>query len=327
MPDDASPYAYQFVSGDDPESPPLEKAAPLLWEFPLNGLFSKNKWETTVSCVVSFQLDMKLWKWTPYIRPPDVPGKPEKYFSVSTQDSRVLKPTLVVDGVKVSEEFFTAAGGRYILFGPYIESITVEMWFDHPQTVLKQYAPSTDIEHGSESQSYGISFGFNGGFFGDAPTAGASLGFSYSTSHSISLADFELRCASDNETNKSQQVLSLTMKGDGSRYEGPGSLDFINVDTPDPTHLLPPRAFGDIPFPYDGIWELPGDSNDTVDFHIRVTVVCPMRGGYLITCRVGNSEPQPFVRPIFVWDRIVKVPLGVSFEKPKNGHRARLPLR
>lgn len=310
--EDAAPYGSFWSSGDNPNSPPVTKSAGIRLFHSGGRAVASRHYEAIVDATVSFQLTMALWKWTPYIAPQQT-GQPLKYFYISTEGSRVVKPTLTGNGAEVTPEtgFRPRGEGANIMFGPYIESVTVEMWFDSPKAILKVFAPSTDIERGSESQSFGINFGFGGGFFGEEPTATASVGFSFDTSHTIDLTDFQLRASSDARTNKSHHVVALTMKGDGSRYEGADSLDATGAGP----NTLPARAFNDLPVLVEGMWELP-DSDDELDFHVRFTVVCPAVSAYGFSLAFSNdSQWQHAVKPTFVWDRVIPVPLAKAVKK------------
>lgn len=318
--DTASQYANTWAGGDDPDHMPLPKTLAVQYHQPAEigrGGTPNYLYQCTLACTVVNSLTFKMWKFTQW-QAPKVPGKPIKIFSCSTADSRVVAPTLSID------KSLDGPANTDVLksgcFGPYIESIVVEMWFDYPHALLETFAPATDEQRGEQSDS--VSYSFDAGFFGGDATA--SMSATYTSSHSIELTDFELSSMSDASTNKTHQMFALSMQGNGAPYDSNQVRNFGYPQSPS-FMTLPVRAESDFPFSVEGLWELPGSADDTVDFHIRVTVVCPLlikfmnfvaswqetigvqqaNGGYSADTKLFQS---------FVWEHVEKVDLSLADE-------------
>lgn len=233
-----------------------------------------------LNATLTWGLTFNLWKFTPIEESGEF-GTPIKVLSCRTDpDTALHSPELFqMSAGEIDPSMFGHEGSlpktkadadwakAHGITGPYLESVNIQMGFDDPRAVLTENAPETSTEHGSVSTT--ISYSFNFGFFGTAATAG--LTSTYSHTASMELTDYIIR--NDSDDSKTNHTIKMQMWGDGNLY---------NADSLSP-HPLTEKATSKMPLALAGIWELPGDVNDRLLFHPRITatyVMIGLSGGY-----------------------------------------------
>lgn len=233
---------------------------------------------------VMFNLQCRLWRFTPLIAPGKL-GTPIKVFTCETDGTRVIpgQPTAKGSpgrrGMPSSGEQLEMYWGVRKKTGrkgedwpawlhltrPFIEKVTVTMGFaGDVDARLIIYSPITDSQHGSVSSS--ISHSFNLGMFGATGTLGVSA--DYSHSNSMELTDYGIH--SESNANTSKHTISMSMLDGGLQYSG--------WESAPENAKLPGKATSDMFLGMQGIWELP-DLKDELVFKITVSVSIGMLMG------------------------------------------------
>jgi hypothetical protein len=256
MVDNAGRYvSYEWVEGNNPKNPP--RTQPLNFKMVQHGVWGElaRGGDKPVAVFqqdpsVEFSLTCKLWRWTPLTRPGE-PGDPIKVLTVHTDSTRVIPGKLhVMDDVQVPPGS---------LVGPFIESVNVKMGFGKGSpALLKTRAPDTQGETGDVSST--LSYGFNFGFFGTEPMGGVQADYSHTTS--MQLTDYRIR--SDSDASSTDHTIEIAMLEGGRPY--PGSIHRSQGAK------VPPRATSDMTLAIQGLWTLPGDLTDELDFTATVSV-------------------------------------------------------
>lgn len=247
MPDQSPPddAGFEWSSANDPTDRPLSQK--ITFQSSQKGFMGRpdhmNLGMRTVE--LQFNLALKLWRWTPLIGP-NKPGRTIKVFTCATDDTRLMMSPL------------TQTNPSPGLAGAFIEQVRVRMGFDDRRAMLFKPSPQTDQQGGSATSS--AIYSFNGGFFGLTPTGGMSAEYTHSAT--IDLTDFAISNKSDERYT--DHVVRLLMLGDGRRY-----TDWRHAGQ----NPVPPlKAVSDMPLGMQGVWELPGDSADTLAFRVKVDV-------------------------------------------------------
>lgn len=277
-PIDAEPFGYSWSEKNTPSDMPLQQELtfqlmrqyhsypPLVWNLDGHGPFENGAPEhvTTLAMLPSVEFRAKciLWHWTDLDReqkPTDI----TKVFTCSTEDTRLILGPRFSHPAYPENKLPRMLEGDPLgwgLFGPFIESVNVRMGFVDPTVpaLLFQRTPDTEGETGDISST--VSYGFNFGFFGTDFTGGFSADYSNTTS--MQLSDYRVRSNSD--ARFTDHTIELSMLEGGQKY-----IDWKSA--PDPV-ALPPRATSDMKLGMQGVWELPGDLEDTLDFRIDIEV-------------------------------------------------------
>ena len=298
---DAESYGYAWAEKNSPSDMPRQEELyfqlvrqyhsfpPQVWNLDGQGRFKENTPENvafvSVLPSVEFRAKCILWHWTEVDRnqqPKDV----TKVFTCSTEDTRIILGKRFAYPAYPEFKLPRMLEGDPLdwgLFGPFIESVNVRMGFVDPNVpaLLFQRSPDTDGETGDVSST--VSYGFNGGFFGTDFTAGFSSDYSNTTS--MQLSDYRVKSNSDQRYT--DHTIELAMLEGGEQY-------ISWKDAPDPIPL-PPRATSDMRLGLQGVWELPGDLEDTLDFRIDIDVTFQTLcyRDYASFRQLGLRDPSP----------------------------------
>ncbi|SFK30303.1 hypothetical protein [Methylocapsa palsarum] len=270
-----------------------------------------------VSTSFQFGLLCKLWSWTPIIDSAGTKGKPIKYFNCAMDQTRLI-PARWNPQKPLPDN---------VLVGPYLEQIHVRMGFSDPRAILAESQPDTDRIGGSISSS--ISRSFSGGFFGYIPTASVSGTVSHSST--VSMRDFAVTNNSLQHHSDHIVRLSMLIGPQAGPYKDWSSVQTGGWSWNASNDSLPALATSDVPLNMQGLWELPGDSNDVLDFEVLVDCTFVMlpncREGWAITSPATRSPPSEVAQqaqnrwgdPDTVldvktefdcqWSRVISVPL------------------
>jgi len=300
--DDASPYSYSWTSQNSPDDPPVTKVA-FFNLVNLPGFRDQSPVVAyrvcSIEATLEFNLNFKLWRYTPFAGP-NIPGKPLKVLSCSLETTRFVPAKLVPPLLPILD--FKASPSPQVV-GPYTESINVQMGFDDPRPELHSRSPDTDVQRGQVTTS--ISYSFTGGFFGSSPNASADV--TYSHSATMDLTDYLIR--SDSDIRKTNHSVLMEMLADGNRYTDVNSISYMEF--PPAWHasdqLLTARSTSDLTMAMQGLWLLPGESEEDLIFRATVTAVCPV---------LPNLLPALMIMPI------PALPDGVSLGDQKTMTRA-----